>query len=721
MRCRITFAALALVAAWCVSGASAQNPAQEATPGQKELLPRYLTPEERRLPPLPVERDGRVPPTGDVHCSAEYEPCEGLIITWGFSGIQGEMTKLITNHDEETMVWVVVDNASQQSSASSYLSTVGADMDQVEFIVRVTDSVWVRDYGPRFIFEDFQRAIVDHTYNRPRPNDNLLSDYISTLWGEPQYQMPLTHGGGNFHVFSNGDVFMTELILNENSGYTEQQVIDIVEAYHNVNLTICDAFPSSFDATQHIDMWFLPLDDQKVLVGDYSIDHPGHTVVTVTENTVTDLTARGYTVYRTRGWNAGGTHYTYTNAVILNDLALVPSFGGSYASRDTAALAVFQSAMPDYEIHQVDCSGIIGYAGALHCIVMHVPAYAQPNPIVTVLEPNGGELWVIGQQYDIRWEAEDDVGVTSIDILLSIDGGSTFPYVIATGEANDGVYPWTVPGFFSDLCRVKVIAYDAELNTGEDVSDGDFEIAAVGPQVIYSFPLDADPNWACEGLWEWGQPMGGGGSQGGPDPSSGYTGDNVYGYNLLGDYERTMPQYNLTSVALDLSGISEARLSFYRWLGVETPPYDHAYIRISSDGAAWDTVWHNDQTIADTIWTPVEYDISAFADDEPTVYLRWTMGTSDGSFQYCGWNIDDIEVIGVPAAPPICRGDTNCDGQISFGDINPFVDALINGIYCDGTGANTDMTEDVPVHVGFEDINPFVELLTMNTLPIVCP
>ena len=74
---------------------------------------------------------------------------------------------------------------------------------------------------------------------------------------------------------------------------------------------------------------------------------------------------------------------------------------------------------------------------------------------------------------------------------------------------------------------------------------------------------------------------------------------------------------------------------------------------------------------------------------------------------------------GTPAAPAICRGDTNCDGKISFADINPFVEALINGVYCDDTGDNTDM--DGNGSVGFEDINPFVDLLTTSALPIVCP
>ncbi len=71
------------------------------------------------------------------------------------------------------------------------------------------------------------------------------------------------------------------------------------------------------------------------------------------------------------------------------------------------------------------------------------------------------------------------------------------------------------------------------------------------------------------------------------------------------------------------------------------------------------------------------------------------------------------------AGPQPCPGDANCDGQVDFGDINGFVGALVDGIYCDGTGDNADV--DGNGSVGFEDINPFVDLLTTNPLPIACP
>ena len=59
-------------------------------------------------------------------------------------------------------------------------------------------------------------------------------------------------------------------------------------------------------------------------------------------------------------------------------------------------------------------------------------------------------------------------------------------------------------------------------------------------------------------------------------------------------------------------------------------------------------------------------------------------------------------------------GDANCDGQVDFGDINPFV-MLLTGSYeqhfpdCDGANF-CDMNMDGTVD--FADINPFVAELT---------
>ena len=365
MRSVIAGALALLCSTWCF----AQGPA--APVEEEQSLPKYLTEAERSLP-LPVPEPDVAPPTGFVYCPAEYEPCEGLFIAWeGYTSILTELAVSVTTGDPNAKVFVVVDTVSEQNSVYTTLSNAGAVMSRVQFIVCPTDTVWIRDYGPRFIYEDGRRAIIDHTYNRPRPNDNAFNDFLSNYWSMPQYDIPLTHGGGNFHLFSNGEAFMTDLILNENPGMSATQVKNLYRTYQNLDLTIYPGFPTYFDSTQHIDMWMLPVGDYKVIIGQYasSTGQP----YTITENAVSDLLFRGYTVYRTPGWNTGGTHYTYTNAVILNHQVFMSKFGGSYTSQDAQALAVFQQALPGHTVRQINCSSIITAAGALHCIVMHVP------------------------------------------------------------------------------------------------------------------------------------------------------------------------------------------------------------------------------------------------------------------------------------------------------------------------------------------------------------
>ncbi len=188
---------------------------------------------------------------------------------------------------------------------------------------------------------------------------------------------------------------------------------------------------------------------------------------------------------------------------------------------------------------------------------------------------------------------------------------------------------------------------------------------------FFDQPLGINPGWSVQGQWAWGIPTGSGGTQGGsPDPTSGFTGTHVYGYNLSGDYANGMTEQHLTSPPIDCTGRSRVRLSFMRWLGVEDPTWDRATVRVSNDGVNWVTVWQNTSAVTDSAWTYQEFDISSVADNRPAVYLRWSMGPTDSVIAYCGWNIDDIRL-----KSDECRstaGDVNGDGVVGPGDFAAF-------------------------------------------------
>ncbi len=265
-----------------------------------------------------------------------------------------------------------------------------------------------------------------------------------------------------------------------------------------------------------------------------------------------------------------------------------------------------------------------------------------PDGDVASQGPRGGEFlperwtWTLensgGQSVD--WTAQVDVSWLQVDV----DGGTLRPNstqevtVDVARAARDlalGVYTGTV--LFSDLDGGTEVLRTITLQVGV-------------PTVVWSWPMDSDPGWNLEGGWEWGEPLGRSAPDGSPDPSSGHTGSAVLGYDLAGAYPDEMAPEHATLGPLDMRGLRSVALRYWRWLGVEGAPYDFAQVALSTDGEQWETLWTADGEVDDGAWTEVALDLSAWADDAPQVWLRWTMGRSDGRVEHCGWNLDDVTI-----------------------------------------------------------------------------
>ena len=208
--------------------------------------------------------------------------------------------------------------------------------------------------------------------------------------------------------------------------------------------------------------------------------------------------------------------------------------------------------------------------------------------------------------------------------------------------------------------------------THDNAGQGYFFRTLNGPVPIYEFLIDdSNPGWATTGDWAFGQPAGNGG-----DPSSGSTGNNVYGYNLNGEYTNFLTERYLTTDPMDFTGITGVSIEFQRWLGMESDTYDHASLEVRAGAGAWELVWdHTSGSFQDTSWSLVSFDISSVADNQPDVELRWVMGSTDVSVTYSGWNIDDIVFSGVQPEP-VCPADMNGDGILNFFDISAFLSAF---------------------------------------------
>jgi hypothetical protein len=181
---------------------------------------------------------------------------------------------------------------------------------------------------------------------------------------------------------------------------------------------------------------------------------------------------------------------------------------------------------------------------------------------------------------------------------------------------------------------------------------------------IYYQPLQAffddfstDKGWVGfePGGWERGLAVAGGGENGYPDPGEGYSPseDNyILGFAIGADYPNNLiEEKSIISPPIDCTGQNQVFLKFRRYLNVEGAPPGpnadgaHARIYASTNGTDWTQVWENPPIdTTDSRWVPFVLDISDIAANQAIVYIKFTMGPTNSSRRFSGWNIDNFEL-----------------------------------------------------------------------------
>ena len=303
------------------------------------------------------------PPTGEPRFVAEFEPMQGVMIRYPL----GIPTSLVAQLSNNCMVYCIVSN-SQQSQAQSSFQSAGVNMNNVTFVNAQTDSYWVRDYGPWYIFEDRHPAIVDNVYNRPRPNDDEISGVFATFWDIPMYGMNLEHTGGNMMEDGRGHGVSDDLVLQENNN-NETNVRNKMRDYLGIDPYHITIDPQG-DYIAHVDCWGKYLAPDKILIAQLPQSNPRYQYYEqVVEYFETTNCCWGYPYHVYRVQEPGGnTLAPYTNSLILNKTVYVPM--GSNNTYNNDALAVYQEAMPGYNIVGVNYNSYSGgwqNTDALHC------------------------------------------------------------------------------------------------------------------------------------------------------------------------------------------------------------------------------------------------------------------------------------------------------------------------------------------------------------------
>ena len=403
-------------------------------------LRKYLSEEEMSMPIMNRSFVETPPPSGEVRFPAEYEPMQAVMIVYPL----GIPLELVREMAEDCKVITVVADYDQQYAQSDFQSA-GVNMSNVEFLNATTDSYWIRDFGPWYIFNGKEPAIVDNIYNRPRPNDDNLPSHFADYWDIDMFGMKVVHTGGNMMQDGRGNGVSDDIVITESvaEGITEAKVYERMKDYLGIDPYHVTIDPQG-DYIAHVDCWGKYLAPDKIVLARVPETNPRYSyyeeVADYFKNT-NCCWGYPYKVYRI-DIPGGSTVSPYTNSLILNKKVLVPM--GSNSQYNESALEVYREAMPGYEIIGIqNNSYYIGWLNtdALHCRTRGVMdfnmLYIDHRDVLF-----GKQEWKDSLAITSKVIAYSgaDLKQDSLLIYYSVDGGEyKTAKMTATGKADEYV------------------------------------------------------------------------------------------------------------------------------------------------------------------------------------------------------------------------------------------------------------------------------------------
>jgi hypothetical protein len=124
--------------------------------------------------------------------------------------------------------------------------------------------------------------------------------------------------------------------------------------------------------------------------------------------------------------------------------------------------------------------------GGISSAQVQVVVDGNSGPLA-VTQPNAAVTWAPGSQQMVTWNVANTnqapVSCANVRILLSTDGGQTFPTTLAESVPNNGAATITVPNVATTTARIKVAAVG---NIFFDISDANFTIGmgGGGPETV---------------------------------------------------------------------------------------------------------------------------------------------------------------------------------------------------------------------------------------------
>lgn len=395
---------------------------------------------------------GDPPLASSLRVMAEWEETEYLVITWAR---EFETLREIVRHaQEETQVLIICRDSLR---VKHFLTAGEVALNNISYLYAPYNSVWVRDYGGISVYEEdvHQLRLADLIYNRPRPDDDQLPKYLAHYLETTHLDMEnnpwdLVHIGGNFMTDGRGIALSTRLLIDENSGLnryaknlkSESEIKELLKQSLGIYQYL--ALPKlPNDPIHHLDMHLKLLNEETILLGEY----PTGVADAMQIEANLKLLLKQFPTASGQPWkiiripmpheaglypdSPGVNFLTYTNAVFVNKMLLVPQYG---SSQDSVAISILEKALPGYKIVGINSRQLIRSAGALHCVTLNI---GTSNPLLIQHSPQQNTPFAKRDHY-IEARMIHASGIKSAQVFYQKDETGPFIALPMISSLSDG-------------------------------------------------------------------------------------------------------------------------------------------------------------------------------------------------------------------------------------------------------------------------------------------
>jgi agmatine deiminase len=324
------------------------------------------------------------PPCPPLRLPAEWEPVGAVIVSFPLCDPRGWKVHadFIQAISTAAKVFVLVGNEFWQKAVEVYLTSQGVDLENLSFFQIPAEDVWTRDYGPFVVFAGAELQpvmiwnpyfIADQAYYK---FDADAAAGLAMALGLPLYRLPLVIEGGNLISDGRGTIILSESVLEANPEVDREGLEQVMRDYFGcTRLITLPALPA--EITGHIDMAVKFIQEDTLLVASALPGSKWHGELERMASRLSQIqagTGQPYRVIRVplpRRTDSPYCFWSYVNSLTLNGKVMVPLFR---VPEDEAALELYRSAMPGYEVKGVDFHRYP--VGSAHCQAKEIPAPA---------------------------------------------------------------------------------------------------------------------------------------------------------------------------------------------------------------------------------------------------------------------------------------------------------------------------------------------------------